>query len=184
MAESRLKNLESKLTDSNRESVRKYLHNINDEVVATALLKQIDMYDGQPLNNAFYLHNLTELELLGEKGYDFVNSAPTPELREEFFYTNRDIFLKATMLHCEYLQLKAQEAGHTISLRTMIELDPFSSREDKDEIFGLYPDLKVEESEKNDAKRFLYPMVKLGTRLSERALSFRNYWPTNNPELN
>jgi len=131
-SKSGVKYLESLLTPENKLMVRRHIYNCSeDDLYAILLLSPFDDYAGHPLSNAFYLHELTELKLFKKEGYNFINVNSTSDFRKEWralYDKNRTPHLQATKLHCRYLQLKAQEMGHDLSLGTVIEYDPSSSR--------------------------------------------------------
>ena len=172
-----LSRLEGRLTLESRSLVRRYVRNCNEEPFASILLSAFDEYKGQPLSNAFYLHELVELESFREEGHDFVDVDATPEFRElraRIYDTNREPHLEAAELHCKYLHLKAEEVGYDVSLGTIIEFDPMTSRQDKDDLFARHPTLKVVESEKDIAKNFFKSLVKAEKLLFYQSFSLAN----------
>jgi len=158
-----LSRLENQLTSENRDLVRTYIYNCNEDMFATILLSAFDRYEGLSLNNAFYLHELTELRLFQEEGYEFLDVEATPEfreMREKIYDSNRNPHLKAAELHCKYFQLKAQEMGYDLSLGTVIEYDPLTSRKDKMDLFLRDRSLKIIRCEREKAKEFFTTLAK------------------------
>jgi hypothetical protein len=169
--------LESRLTHESREVVRRYIYNCNESLFATILLGAFDQYAGLPLNNAFYLHELTELEKFREEGHEFVDVEATPEFRqrrERLYDSNRLPHLIASKLHCEYLRLKAKDAGYNLSFGAIVEYDPLSSRQDKDDLFSRDSSLRVVEEEKDKAEEFFLSLAKAERDLFYQPFSLGN----------
>lgn len=169
--------LEEKLSPENRALVCKYIENCNESLYAILLLSAFDESEGKPLNNSFYLHELEELELFRAKGYDFINITPTEEFRKkraEIYDNDKEPHLTATLSHCRYLQLKAREAGIELSLGTVIEYDPISSRADKDALFQADQMLEVKEEEREKALQFFTTLAQEERNIFLQAFSMGN----------
>lgn len=169
--------LEEKLSPENRALVRRYIENCNEDLYAILLLKAFDESEGKPLNNAFYLHELEELETFRRKGHDFINVNPTEEFRKaraKIYDEDKEPHLTATLSHCKYLQSKARELGIELSLSTIIEYDPISSRTDKDALFEKDKTLEVKEEEKGKALQFFTSLAQGEKGIFLQAFSMGN----------
>jgi len=175
--EARIVALEKKLSPENRALVRTYIENCNEDLYAILLLSAFDESEGKPLNNAFYLHELEELETFQRKGHDFINVNPTEEFRKaraEIYDMDKEPHLAATLSHCKYLQLKAREIGIELSLGTIIEYDPISSRADKDALFQADQTLEVKEQEREKALQFFTTLAQGERKIFLQAFSMGN----------
>ncbi|MGV8087281.1 MAG: hypothetical protein ACP5N1_06645 [Candidatus Woesearchaeota archaeon] len=173
-----LVDLENKLTSETRLLVQKYIYNCNEELFACMLLSPFNTYLGKPLSNAFYLHELTELDLFKEAGYDFINVSRSSEFREKrsnIYDTYKEPHLNAALLHCTYLKLKSSDLGYNLSLGTIVEYDPLTSRQDKNDLVAKDPSLKVIEEERNDAETYFISLAKSERKLFDQPFSLANF---------
>lgn len=157
-----LSDLKAILTEENRNRVRRYIYNCNEGVFAALLLSAFDQYKEKPLSDAFYLHELVELEAFKEQGHEFVEVEATPKFREHrtrIYLTERGPHLQAAMAHCEYLHLIAQQRGYDLSLGTVVERDPFTSQEDKRDLFARHSGLGSILSEGTAADEFFVSLA-------------------------
>ena len=79
------------------------------------------------------------------------------------------------MLHCRYFQLKAQGAGYNVFLGAIIEYDPLTSRQDKDDLFSRDTSLKVDESEREDAEQFFVALARAERALFDQPFTLANF---------
>lgn len=172
-----LKSLEDKLTPQNRAQVDRYISNCSEEWSAGFVLNAIRTSLGKPISNALYLHELEELEEFRRKGHEFVDVNPTIEFRKErerLYDTDQGPHLRATLLHCRYLQLLAEKAGYNISLGTCLEYDPISSPQNKQDLKQQDPTLTVNEEQKEKAKQFFIDLAKDERNIFDQPLSLGN----------
>ena len=172
-----LDELESRLTPANKAQVQKYIYNSNEDMTAIFVLRAMGA-DGQPFSNAFYLHELEELEEFRKKGQEFVNVPRTKDLRkerEEAYDTDLQPHLNATRLHCRYLQLLAKKTGYNLSLGTCIEYDPISSTQDKKRLLEKDPNLKEIPEESQQALEFFGNLVKGEKHIFDSPISFGTF---------
>ncbi len=169
--------MEARLTPENRALVERYIHNCNEEWSAFMLMRPFNEYTGEPISNAFFLHELEEIALFKAKGQDFVNVEPTAEfkkLRNDAYDSDTEPHLSAVLLHCKYLQAKAADAQVDLSLGTVIEYDPLSSRRDKEAIFAKDPSLEIKESEKARALEFFTALAIKEFKIFDQPFSLGN----------
>lgn len=169
------KSFEEMLTPANRAIVRTYIYNCNESLYASMILEAFNKSVGMPISNAFYIHELTELELFMAHGYDFINVTPDSAFREyraRMYDENRHFNLHATRQHCRYFQQHAQSLGCCLSLGTVIEYDPLSSRQDKDELYQKSQRLCAAQSEKQAAMQYFSNLARAEKGMFDCAINF------------
>lgn len=116
------------LTTKNRNVVEQYL--LANNYYSQAVFSYIDvmrMCKDLPYSNAMYLHELQEYHLMRTKGVDLIANPRKPDSPLSIY----DEHFAATLVHCRYLQLKAQQSGVDISLGAAVEYDPHGMNSDK-----------------------------------------------------